>query len=395
MLYDNAQFISLASRAYLQTGSNLLATRISETVSFLLSEMRTEAGLFTSAYDADSEGEEGKYYVWSRDEIRNILANHEVEEFCTIYGVTEEGNFEGRNILNRIQHPGQDDDARSARLALARQELLQERRNRVPPLHDDKSLADWNGLAITALAEAALVFGQQQWLDAALDAHSAVIGTFWDGSTLLHSHRAGKTKHRATAHDFAQLIEASLTLAGIAARQDALDIAITLTRAFEHQHWSEESAGFLLTARDANDLPANDISIQDDVTASPNAVMVRNYLRLAYMSPGPPWRSSADAILSRHLGVPLGNPFAAPSLLGAAAMAQKTWQITLYGVEAPIRHTLLRHALKHTGLDAVIIHKRDETVPPGTFTLCKGTVCSLPINQVSDIAEALRLFNPN
>jgi uncharacterized protein YyaL (SSP411 family) len=355
--------------------------------------MRTPTGLFTSAYDADSEGKEGKYYVWSKHEIERILVHHEADEFCEVYGVTAAGNFEGHNILNRIAHPEQDEPPRAARLALARQELLQERRNRVPPLHDDKSLADWNSLAIAALAEAALVFGSQEWLDAAQDAHAAVLQAFWDGTTLLHSHRAGKTRHRATAHDYAQLIECSLVLAGATGDTRVLDTALTLHAAFERQHWSTDHSGFLLTATATNDLPANDITIQDDVTPSPNAVMVRVYTRFGYIFGDRHWHDRADTMLRRHIKPALDNPFAAPSLLGAAAFARQTWQLSLYGVEAPIRHHLLRKALQHTGLDAVIIHRNDGSLPAGTFTICRGSVCSLPVSDEASLEEAVALVS--
>lgn len=393
MLYDNAQFISLASRLSHETGNQLLATRVDETANFLLSEMRSEAGLFTSAYDADSEGEEGKYYVWEKQQISQILTGHDATEFCNIYGVTDGGNFEGHNILNRIQHPEPDEPALAKRLALARQELLQERHNRIPPLHDDKSLADWNALAITAFAEAAIAFGNQQWLDAACDAFEASTATFWTGSTLYHSHRAGKTQHLATAHDYAQLIASAITLAGVTGQQRHVETAQTLLKNFETDHWSEEHAGFLLTSRQATDLIANDITIQDDVTPSPNALMIRNYTALYFLTGIETYHRRAAAMLKHHGAKAIENPFAAPSLLAAAAFAQNPWQITLYGVEAPIRHTLLRHALQHTGLDAILIHKSAGDIAAGHFTICRGTVCSLPVSDEQSLADAITLLD--
>jgi hypothetical protein len=395
MLCDNAQYIGLATRVVLATDNSLLSERIAETAAFLLSDMRTPTGLFTSAYDADSEGEEGKYYLWSKAEITNILSGHAAEEFCRLYGVTEQGNFEGRNILNRIAHPATDDQARSERLALARQELLLHRHHRIPPLHDDKSLADWNALTISAFAEAALVFGNQQWLNAAQAAHAAVIATFWDGDTLWHSHRAGRTQHRATANDYALLIDCTITLAGIAADPSLLQLAKQLLTRFEDLHWSPENAGFLLTARDSNDLPANHIPIQDDVTPSPNAVMARNYVRLGLLFPDEDWQSRAEIILERHIATALQNPFAAPSLLAAAGFAKQAWQVTLYGIEVPVQHALVRQALKRTGLDAVLIHRNDHGLPAGSFTICRGPTCSLPISNEKTLAEALSIFRLN
>ncbi len=158
MLYDNAQLVSLMTLVWKKTRSPLLAQRIEETIGWLMREMKVERGPvfagFASSLDADSEGHEGKFYVWDKIEILGVLGPDEGELFCSVYGVTAEGNFEGRNILNRLGSIDLLDEAHEARLKAAREKLLAARGPPRAPGRDDKVLAEWNGLMIKALAEA-------------------------------------------------------------------------------------------------------------------------------------------------------------------------------------------------------------------------------------------------
>ena len=171
MLYDNALLLELMTEVWRETKSPLLAMRASETVDWLLREMVTEEGGFASSLDADSEGEEGKFYVWSLAEIEEVLGPdtsvQDARLFAEIYDVTPEGNFEGHTILNRINSLELRDAATEARLTLMREKLLARRASRVRPGFDDKVLADWNGLMIAALAKAADAFDRPDWLAAA------------------------------------------------------------------------------------------------------------------------------------------------------------------------------------------------------------------------------------
>src|SRR5262249_34942725 len=153
MLYDNAQLLELLALAYQRSGRELFRTRAQETVSWLAREMTTEEGAFCASLDADSEGEEGQYYVWSLAEITQVLGQDDAAFFALHYDVTPEGNFEGHTILNRLARvPATPEE--EARLATLREKLLAVRARRVRPGLDDKVLADWNGLMIAALANA-------------------------------------------------------------------------------------------------------------------------------------------------------------------------------------------------------------------------------------------------
>ncbi len=165
MLYDNALLIELMTEVYRETSSPLYRARIAETVAWLEREMIAEGGGFAASLDADSEGEEGKFYVWTLDEILAVLGEVDGRHFAEAYDVSADGNWEGHTILNRLRKLELGADAEEVRLADLRAKLLAARDKRVRPGWDDKVLADWNGLMIAALARAATVFEQPKWLD--------------------------------------------------------------------------------------------------------------------------------------------------------------------------------------------------------------------------------------
>jgi len=218
MLYDNAALLELLTHAWQDSHAPLYEQRIRETVGWLLREMRVApagdgaASAFASALDADSEGEEGKFYVWREAEIDAALGAQS-EIFKQHYDVTPSGNWEGHTILNRSAHPALADAATEAGLAASRAILLNQRDRRVRPGWDDKVLADWNGLMIAALAHAGEVFGETAWLDAARSAFSFVRDQMTSDGRLLHSWRAGRARHPASLDDYVNMAPAYLALA--------------------------------------------------------------------------------------------------------------------------------------------------------------------------------------
>ncbi|MCA8932623.1 MAG: thioredoxin domain-containing protein, partial [Rhodospirillaceae bacterium] len=197
MLYDNAQLLELLTLAWQGTRDPLYAARAAETVDWLAREMIAANGAFAATLDADSEGEEGKFYVWTEAEIDDALADAglagHAETFKRVYGVTAGGNWEGKTILTRGLAPGLEDPATEVRLAEARAALLARRAGRVRPGWDDKVLADWNGLMITALAQAGLAFGRADWLALARSAFDAVLRDLMVDGRLHHAWRLSRT----------------------------------------------------------------------------------------------------------------------------------------------------------------------------------------------------------
>jgi uncharacterized protein YyaL (SSP411 family) len=196
MLYDNAQLMEILLFAYNLYNDTLFKERITETADWIIREMTAEGGAFAATLDADSEGEEGLFYVWDAADVDAALGDR-AEPFKRAYGVHPSGNWEGRTILNRLGHPERLDDAAEARLAEARAILFKLREPRVRPGRDDKVLADWNGLAIAALARAGTVLGRDDWVAAAVTAFEFVCTAMTQGDSpgddrLVHSFRAGQ-----------------------------------------------------------------------------------------------------------------------------------------------------------------------------------------------------------
>ena len=229
MLYDNALLIDLMCEVYREGGNELYARRIDETAQWLLREMIAEGGGFAASLDADCEGEEGKFYVWTKREIVEVLGEADAAIFC------DSLRRHRRRQLGRPHHPqppaqsaARAHRTRRRRWPHMRAKLLARRAGRIRPGWDDKVLADWNGLMIAALAHAARVFDRPDWLAAAETAFKFVLERMQDGGRLIHSYRAGQAKAPATASDYANMIWGALRLyqatndAGLPRRRRAL-----------------------------------------------------------------------------------------------------------------------------------------------------------------------------
>jgi uncharacterized protein YyaL (SSP411 family) len=409
MLYDNAQLISLASRVWLARREELFRIRIEETIAFILRDMRVPSGAFAASYDADSEGEEGRYYVWTEEEIRSALAGVPVataDLFAETYGVSSAGNWEGHTILNRLAHPGRLAPNDERKLAEARSVLFHRRLSRSPPGFDDKALADWNGLMITALAEAALVFARKDWAAAARDAFAAILGHLWAEGRLSHSWRNGEIRHRATADGYANLIAAALSLSVVGPGGGHLDWARRLTDAMIAHHWDESQGAFCFSSADASMVIVRPAYGEDDVTPNANAVMICNLVRLYYLTGERPYLDRAQTILETFSGSARNNPFGYTSLLRSFAFLSDTPQIVISGSQPdPFGDDKFRAAIERIGPDCVIqwVSTTSE-LPQGhpalakaaggssRLYLCRGQVCAAPAETATEVQEALELL---
>ncbi|HEY8193970.1 MAG TPA: thioredoxin domain-containing protein, partial [Hyphomicrobium sp.] len=249
MLYDNALLIDLLTEVWRETQEPLFATRIAETVAWLEREMIGEAGGFAASLDADSEGEEGKFYVWNVAEIEDVLGADDATFFSRIYGVTPDGNFEGHIILNRLDSLALVSADEEARLAAMRAKLLERRAARIRPGWDDKILADWNGLTIAALSRAAIVFQRPEWLALAERAFDGIVTKLaaQDGR-LFHAYRAGLAKAPATASDYANMTWAALRLFAATGAEPYLERAEQWTRVLDQHYWDQNGGGYFTSA---------------------------------------------------------------------------------------------------------------------------------------------------
>jgi uncharacterized protein YyaL (SSP411 family) len=404
MLYDNALLLELMTEAWRETKSPLLAMRASETVDWLLREMVTEEGGFASSLDADSEGEEGKFYVWSLAEIDEVLGAEDAKLFAEVYDVTPEGNFEGHTILNRINHLQLRGEGTEARLTLMREKLLARRASGVRPGFDDKVLADWNGLIIAALAKAADAFDRPDWLAAAERAFAFVSIRMTSGVRLLHSYRAGEAKAPATATDYANMIRCALALASVTGNVDDLNRARAWTQVLDHHYWAEGHGGYFLAADDTGDLIVRTINALDDATPNANGTMVSNLMQLYLWTGEERYRDRAEGIVRGFSGDLSRNVFAHTGLLTGALDLLAPAQIVIVVPEGGDAREL-RRALASVSLPGAVIQEIGEgdsiaatspahgkTVIGGkpTAYVCIGPQCSMPVTEPTALVETVQ-----
>jgi uncharacterized protein YyaL (SSP411 family) len=274
MLYDNGQLVSLYSEAYTFTGEQLYKEIVYETIGWLKREMTSPEGGFYSALDADSEGVEGKFYVWTKLEIDAVL-EEESEEFCKIYQVTKQGNWEhGVNILWKNQAILNSNQHRNI------QKLLTKRAERIRPSLDDKILCSWNGLMLKGLVDAYRAFGEQDFLDLALQNAHFIKHNFLKDSVLSHSYKNGETKIQGFLEDYATVIEAYLNLYQATFDENWLHLAEKLSLYVCQNFWDEDDQLFFFTDKNAENLIVRKKEIFDNVIPASNSMMARNLYTL-------------------------------------------------------------------------------------------------------------------
>jgi uncharacterized protein len=330
MLYDQA----LLARAYLHAwqalGNERYRQVLDETVGYVLRDLRHPEGGFFSAEDADSEGEEGRFYVWTPDQVVAALDGDRDlgDEVMAFYGVTPGGNFEGRTILNRIhaRGPGGADLARPRRIEDARARLFAAREHRVRPGLDDKVLTEWNGLMLAALAEAAAATGRRDWLDAAVGTGEFLLTSLRrDDGRWLRSWQAdggaGRRPILAYAADHAALVDAFVRLAEATGQARWLDTARSTADALLDLFWDEERGGLFTTGSDAERLVARNKDLMDNATPSANSLAAVALLRLAGLTGEERYRDRADRILRLAGRLATQHPTAFGHLLAAGDLA--------------------------------------------------------------------------
>ncbi len=399
MLYDNAQLLELLAIAYRRGGKPLYRERARETVAWLKREMTTAEGAFSASLDADSEGEEGKFYVWSLAEVMRELGNEDGEFFARHYDVTLGGNFEGHNILNRLK-PMDRSEADEARLSGLRAKLLAARATRVRPGLDDKVLADWNGLMIAALANASLMFDEPSWLDMAARAFDFVAKTMTRGDRLGHSWRQGQLKFPGLASDFAAMIRAALALYEATGEKPYLDQALTWQHALDRDY--ADAGTYYLTAADAEGLVIRPASTADEATPNHNAVAAQNLIRLAVLAGEHRFLEQADRLIAAIAPQAVENLYMHMALLNAVDLRLRAAQIVVTG-EGAQAQALLAAARAWPPLNRIVFHAGSvEALPPQhparakiaaanrpLAFVCIGETCSLPIAEPAGLIAAI------
>ncbi|RUP00275.1 thioredoxin domain-containing protein [Hyphomicrobium sp.] len=397
MLYDNALLIDLMTEAWRETKTPLFKVRIAETVEWLKREMIGEAGGFAASLDADSEGEEGKFYVWSAQEIAEVLGAEDAAFFARIYGVKPEGNFEGHTILNRLDAQALLSEAEEARLSDLRTKLLERRSSRVRPGWDDKILADWNGLMIAALARASSVFDEPEWRTIAEGAFTCVTTKLSaGGDRLYHSYRGGVAKAPATASDYANMIWAALRLYQATLSESYLEHAKRWADVLDRHYLDDAGGGYFTAADDTSDVVVRLKSASDDATPSANAIHLSNLIALAALTGEARYDDRANELAASFSGAVARAPTGHCGLIAAGLDLGRAVQVAVIGSGDPSLAAALYSLSVPAALEFLSASGSfspgsplaGKGAPTGESTayVCTGPVCGAPVQK----AESLR-----
>ena len=427
MLYDNALLTSTYLEGFLVTGNPKYADVVRETIEYILCVMTDDEGGFHSTEDADSEGVEGKFYVWTPAEIRDVLGKACAERFCDVYDVSEVGNFEGQNILNLPRAIEQSAKLRNwdlrelnAELADSRAKLCAAREKRIHPGKDDKVLVSWNGLMIEALAKAAGVLGAPQYYDAAARAAKFLLTALRDeNGRLLHCWRHGKAKLAAYLDDYAYLTCAMVTLYEASFEEAWIDEAVDLADVMLGHFADPEQGGFFFTADDHEALIARNKDLHDSSVPSGNSMAATALLRLGTLCGRADYLDAARGTLEMAHETMRNSPTAAGQMLVAANMLIGPMReivfigpVTSHEDAAGIRQTAARFrqlflpncvvagrpadAENHTQSPhlAALFEGKRQAGAGTTVYVCENFVCQAPVHGEDGIADLLRQLTP-
>jgi uncharacterized protein len=404
MLYDNALLIDLMTLVWRQTKSPLYAVRIRETIDWLTREMMSDDGAFTAALDADSEGEEGRFYVWQEAEIDELLGD-DAEIFKQHYDVHPGGNWEEKTILNRSHQLDLNDGPTEAALGVSRNILLARRAGRVRPGRDDKVLADWNGLMITGLVHAAMVFDKPDWLQLAQSAFATIIKTMTDGNRLHHSACAGQSGGPGFLDDYANMGAAAMALHEATGEAPYLDHAAAWIAVLEAQFLDPQHGGYFFTAADGESLIVRTRNATDNAVPAGNGTVVNVLARLWMATGDARYRDRALSLIDTFAGEVARNFIAITTLMNNAEFLHNSLQVVIIGErDDKAVQEMLRTAWLATDANRfILVIAPDTTLPDShpahgktqiddtpTAYVCRGPVCSMPVNDKNRLAEVLQ-----
>jgi uncharacterized protein len=412
MLYDNAQLLRTYLHAWQVTGHPLYRRVLDETVDYVLREMTSPEGGFYSTQDADSEGHEGKFFVWTPQEIESLLDPHTAAIFETYYGVSDRGNFEGKNILSVVRTPenvaerfrtGMEEVERQ--LAGGRAALFAAREQRIKPGRDEKILAEWNGLMIHALAECGAVLGRTDALAAAEKAADFVLKQMsQEDGRLFRSYKDGRARFNAYLEDYASLIRALIALYEATFDLRWLAEATQLTLVMFDQFHDAENGGFFQTGIDHEALVARRKDVIDNAIPSGNALAAEALLRLAVFLDKPAYRREAARILVMMKDAMARQPTGFGRLLGVLdAFLAPSQEVAIAGdpadpatqaLVAEVRRRYLPHtvvALARPGEESMLplLQGRDLVKGQPAAYVCENYACKLPVTEPEALAKLL------
>jgi uncharacterized protein YyaL (SSP411 family) len=392
MLYDNALLARVYLHAHLATGRPRWRQVVEETLGYLLSApMHMNGAGVASAEDADSEGVEGRFYVWDRAEVLDG-AGAETAEW---YGVTDGGNWEGTNILVR---PERGVLARPPAVEAGRAALLERRNRRVRPGLDDKVLTEWNAMAVAALAESGAALGRPDWLRRAEELAAFLCSSLRDGGgRWQRSWQNGRARHPAFGSDHAWLVEAFTRLAEATGRRQWVAEAASAADALLELFWDEDQAAFTTSGRDAEALIASPVDTHDGALPSTNSVAATALIRLAALTGRDQYRARAEALVEA-MGPALGAaPIAFTGMVSAAHLLRGVTEVVVAGD----RPDLVAVVTGRYRPDSVLAWGESYESPlwegrsDGRAYVCRDYACQAPVGDPVDLAAQLETIHPS
>ncbi|AZO04217.1 thioredoxin domain-containing protein [Mesorhizobium sp. M2A.F.Ca.ET.043.02.1.1] len=400
MLYDNAQLIRLCNWAYAATGKGLFRLRIEETVAWLLREMRVEGGAFAASLDADSDGEEGLFYTWSRDEIEAALGD-DAPTFFQYFELAAPHGWEGKPIVRQSEMQQSKGIADYANLAPLKAKLLAFREQRVRPGRDGKVLTDWNGLMIAALAEAGRSLGRRDWIDAAAKTFTHIVEASLDGR-LPHSMLGAKTLFPALSSDYAAMTNAAIALFEATGDPAYSDHARLFIGELDRWHLDAEKTGYWLTASDSGDVPIRIRGDVDEAIPSATSQIVEALVRLSSLTGDLELGEKAWAAAEHAMGRASQQAYGQAGIVNACALALEPLKLVI--IDDPGSSSLVPVANRNPDPRRV-----DIVVPIGTETnrpllpggvlpptdkpsawFCSGQLCLPAVTDAQELEKLLR-----
>ncbi len=413
MLYDNALLALVYLHGWQVTGEARYRRICEETLDYVLQEMTDAEGGYYSTQDADSEGEEGKFYLWTRAQLNEALGDEEAQIVGRVWGVSERGNFEGRNILHRARSASEvagelaiPVEQVADALVSARSRLYEVRSRRVWPGRDDKVIAAWNGYMLRAFAEAGRVLDRADYRQAAVANACFVLDQLVDDGRLRRTWREGRAKIDAFLEDYGSVVNALLSTYEMSANVRFFDAAREIAGSMLDRFWDDEAGTFFDTARDGETLIGRPRELSDNATPSGTSLAVEALLRLgAYTGEG-----RFGEIASRVLATLSSAALAQPSAFGHLLCAMDDWvgplrEIAIIGSPESVERTALERAVASRYLPRMVLAisdgaDADASVVPlldgralvqgrAAAYVCRGFVCERPVTEAEALAALL------
>ncbi|MBN2731218.1 MAG: thioredoxin domain-containing protein [Balneolaceae bacterium] len=424
MLYDQAMHLMAYTEGFQLLGNPLFEQTVHDIATYLLRDLQHADGPFYSAEDADSEGEEGTFYVWTIDEIREIFSGADTELAIEVFNLQEEGNYAdestgrrtGKNILHRTKSIVELADDRDIDEAVLKQklndikkQLFDVREKRERPFLDDKILTDWNGLAIAALAKAGRIFDNAEYITQAERALQFIYEHLQnDNGTLLHRYRDGKAAIAGTTDDYAFLIWGLIELYEATFKTEYLQKAIHLQTMFIETHWDEQQGGFFFTSSESEELLGRKKEYFDSALPSGNSVAALNLLRLGRITATPDWEQKVENIMQSTAKTARQAPASFTQLLQAHLWATgNAFEVVIAGnKDEPKTRELLKKLREEYYPHKVLIlnspgdnilgdiapftaHQKMQNGKPTAY-VCRNYSCEEPTNDAERMMALLR-----